>query len=258
MTRPDLDAIRARWPEGRLANTAAREDVLALLAHIEELEREIAVLEPRSVMLKRAHDALTDAGSVQPLAFDGTIEHAIKDLARRATRAEQLFVDESDAHQETRTLLTGLWLKQRKADAEQMRKYGISYHGLRKLFAEYDGGELSLGKVLELLRAAARELAKEQLDELRGEYAHLKHREVMLKRAHGALADAGCVVPIELDKTIEHAIHTLAERALTAEERLERVTHERDQERKVFERAMTEAQTDVRELRARIAELEER
>jgi phage shock protein A len=80
----------------------------------------------------------------------------------------------------------------------------------------------------------------------------------MLKRAHGALTDAGCVVPIEIDKTIEHAIHELAERALTAEERLERVTRERDQERKVFERAMTEAQTDVRELRARIAELEKR
>ena len=106
MTRPDLDAIRARWPEGRLANTAAREDVLALLAYIDELE--------------------TD----------------------RAT---------------------------------------------------------------------------------------LLHREVMLKRAHGALTDAGCVVPIEIDKTIEHAIHALAERALTAEERLERVTHERDQERTVFE-----------------------
>lgn len=38
MTHPDLDAIRARWPEGRLANTAAREDVLALLAYVEELE----------------------------------------------------------------------------------------------------------------------------------------------------------------------------------------------------------------------------
>jgi hypothetical protein len=37
--KPDLDAIRARWPEGRLANTAAREDALALLAYIEELER---------------------------------------------------------------------------------------------------------------------------------------------------------------------------------------------------------------------------
>jgi chromosome segregation ATPase len=35
------------------------------------------------------------------------------------------------------------------------------------------------------------------------------------------------------------------ERALTAEERLERVTHERDQERKVFEQAMAEAQTEA-------------
>jgi hypothetical protein len=59
----------------------------------------------------------------------------------------------------------------------------------------------------------------------------LLHREVMLKRAHGALADAGCVVPIELDRTIEHAIHALAERALTAEERLEQRTRERDEAR---------------------------
>ena len=59
----------------------------------------------------------------------------------------------------------------------------------------------------------------------------LLHREVMLKRAHGALADAGCVVPIELDRTIEHAIYALAERALTAEERLEQMTRERDEAR---------------------------
>jgi phage shock protein A len=103
-----------------------------------------------------------------------------------------------------------------------------------------------------------RDEARAQLVELREECAHLKHREVMLKRAHGALTDAGCVVPLEFDRTIEHAINALAERALTAEERLERVTHERDHERTVFERAMGEAQTDVRELRARIAELEKR
>ena len=36
--RPDLDAIRARWPEGRLRNTDARADVHALLAYIDELE----------------------------------------------------------------------------------------------------------------------------------------------------------------------------------------------------------------------------
>ena len=61
-----------------------------------------------------------------------------------------------------------------------------------------------------------RDEARAQLAEMREEYAHLKHREVMLKRAHGALADAGCVVPIEIDKTIEHAIHELAERARKA------------------------------------------
>ena len=61
--------------------------------------------------------------------------------------------------------------------------------------------------------------------------SELLHREVMLKRAHGALADAGCVVPVELDKTIEHAINALAERALTAEERLEQRTRERDEAR---------------------------
>ena len=84
--------------------------------------------------------------------------------ANRIAHAEQRFADEYDAHQETRTLLTDLYRKQLRSDAAQMREYGISYHGLRSLFAEYDGGELSIGKVLELLRAAARELAKEQLD----------------------------------------------------------------------------------------------
>ena len=99
MTRPDLDAIRARnlvdWTGNGKEELSG--DVSLLLAYIDELEREIAILEPRSVMLKRAHGALTDAGCVVPLEFDQTIEHAIKDLARRATRAEQLFVDEYDA-----------------------------------------------------------------------------------------------------------------------------------------------------------------
>lgn len=79
---------------------AARTDIPALLAYVDELEREIAILRPWSVMLKRAHGALTDAGCVVPLEFDQSIEHAIKDLARRATRAEQLFVDEYDARRD--------------------------------------------------------------------------------------------------------------------------------------------------------------
>lgn len=78
----------------------ARTDIPALLAYVEELEAEVAILRPWSVMLKRAHGALTDAGCVVPLEFDQSIEHAIKDLANRATRAEQLFVDEYDARRD--------------------------------------------------------------------------------------------------------------------------------------------------------------
>lgn len=37
-----------------------------------------------------------------------------------------------------------------------------------------------------------------------------RRRCAMLARAHGALADAGCVVPTEMDETIEHAIKALA------------------------------------------------
>ena len=85
-----------------------RENVDTLRARVAELEAEVAVLRPWSVMLKRAHGALTDAGCVVPLEFDQSIEHAINDLARRATRAEQLFVDEYDARKAAEREITEL------------------------------------------------------------------------------------------------------------------------------------------------------
>jgi hypothetical protein len=36
----NLDEIEARWPEGRLANSDARADVVALVARVRELEVE--------------------------------------------------------------------------------------------------------------------------------------------------------------------------------------------------------------------------
>lgn len=170
----ERDEARAEFATLEHMLAEERENVDTLRARVAELEAEVAILRPWSVMLKRAHGALTDAGCVVPLEFDQSIEHAINDLARRATRAEQLFVDECNAHQETRTLLTDLYMKQLRADAAQMREYGISYAGVRTLLAEYDGGELSLGKVLELLRAAARELAKEEIAELKARITTLE------------------------------------------------------------------------------------
>lgn len=105
--KSDLDAIRARceaaqviFERSSVVAPCVYDDIPTLLAYIDELEREIAILRPWSVMLKRAHGALTDAGCVVPLEFDQSIEHAIKDLARRATRAEQLCVDEYDARRD--------------------------------------------------------------------------------------------------------------------------------------------------------------
>lgn len=95
--KPDIDAIRAKWKQ---RNVVSGNDVPTLLRYIDELEAEVAVLRPWAVMLKRAHGALTDAGCVVPLEFDQSIEHAINDLARRATRAEQLFVNEYDARRD--------------------------------------------------------------------------------------------------------------------------------------------------------------
>ena len=77
-----------------------RENVDTLRARVAELEAEAATLRHRDALLKRVDDALAEAGCVEPLSFDGTIESAIKDLARRATRAEQLFVDEYDARRD--------------------------------------------------------------------------------------------------------------------------------------------------------------
>jgi hypothetical protein len=56
--------------------------------------------------------------------------------------------------------------------------------------------------ITEELRARIEELTRECDDRRR--------RCAMLARAHGALADAGCIVPTEMDETIEHAIKALA------------------------------------------------
>jgi hypothetical protein len=50
----------------------------------------------------------------------------------------------------------------RAADVEQMRAYGLSYEGVRKALREHNDGEISFGKVMDLIRAAARAMAEEQ------------------------------------------------------------------------------------------------
>ena len=48
-----------------------------------------------------------------------------------------------------------------RQEAEQMRAYGLSYEGVRKVLREHDDGEISFGKLMDLIRAAARAMAED-------------------------------------------------------------------------------------------------
>jgi hypothetical protein len=48
-----------------------------------------------------------------------------------------------------------------RQEAEQMREYGLSYEGVRQVLHEYNDGEISFGKLMDLIRAAARAMAED-------------------------------------------------------------------------------------------------
>jgi hypothetical protein len=149
------------------ACATARARVEDLVAEVDDLRRCLCSVIAQRDEARAEVERLRGALHIDELDGRATYTVGKTEWAMRIANAEQRFADEYDAHQKTRTLLTDLYRQQLRADAAQMREYGISYHGLRKLFAEYDGGELSIGKVLELLRAAARELAKQEHDDER-------------------------------------------------------------------------------------------
>lgn len=105
-----LDEIEGRWPEGRLANSDAREDVLALIARVRELEAEC---ERQSATAAKTFNAL---------------------IAN---------------------------------DIAQMRAYGLSYEGVRALLGDFDDGDITFAKLMDLIRAAARAMAEDEARERR-------------------------------------------------------------------------------------------
>jgi hypothetical protein len=49
----------------------------------------------------------------------------------------------------------------RAADVEQLRGYGLTFENVRKVLHEYNDGEISFGKLMDLIRAAARAMAED-------------------------------------------------------------------------------------------------
>ena len=114
--KPDIDAIRARWPDGRLANTDARADVLTLLAYIDELERDLLNERAAFESCNRARmHCEYECATLKTRTY--TIGET--EWAQRIAVAEQRFVDEYDARKAAEREIVEL--KARIAVLEAMR-----------------------------------------------------------------------------------------------------------------------------------------
>lgn len=136
---------------------AARTDVPALIARVRELEAEQA----------EAHAAWEQTG----IHTDGTRDLADalgiregKMTADGVARSALQRVRELEAECERQSTLAATTFNALIAnDIAQMREYGLSYEGVRKVLHEYNDGEISFGKLMDLIRAAARAMAEDQL-----------------------------------------------------------------------------------------------
>ena len=108
---------------------AARTDVPALIARVRELEAE-------------RDQALADYQDL------GRVMH--EECARLEAECERM-----------KTFAAKSFSQMMCQEVEQMREYGLSYEGVRKVLHEYNDGEISFGKLMDLIRAAARAMAED-------------------------------------------------------------------------------------------------
>ena len=102
--------------------------------------------------------AVADAG----LHEDSTGNAAFIASARTDVPALIARVRELEAERERmKTFAAQNFSAMLRQEAEQMREYGLSYEGVRKVLREHDDGEISFGKLMDLIRAAARAMAED-------------------------------------------------------------------------------------------------
>jgi hypothetical protein len=148
----------------------ARTDVPALIARVRELEAAQPTLavqiqrlaptwshETKSWTMRQADDGPYTLWSAAAETIRATMWE--RDEMRRLVR-------ELEAECERmKTFAAQNFSAMIRQEAEQMRAYGLSYEGVRTVLHEYNDGEISFGKLMDLIRAAARAMAEEQHDQ---------------------------------------------------------------------------------------------
>ena len=152
----------------------ARTDVPALIARVRELETERDGYARSHAILRAIHGALTDALPSTPIPALDSFD--VVELVRNiVAERDQALADYQDLgrvmHEECsrlesecermKTFAAKNFSAMIRQEAEQMREYGLSYEGVRKVLHEYNDGEISFGKLMDLIRAAARAMAED-------------------------------------------------------------------------------------------------
>jgi hypothetical protein len=98
-------------------------------------------------------------GPVDPLR-ERSMADALS-ASQLAERVRQLEEECAELRAEPNAWAVRRFLQMIREHAEQMREYGLSYEGVRKVLHEYNDGEISFGKLMDLIRAAARAMAED-------------------------------------------------------------------------------------------------
>jgi len=187
---------------------AARTDVPALIARVRELEAELDAFTRSHAILRVIHGALTDALPSTPIPALDSFD--VVELVRNiVAERDQALADYQDLgrvmHEECSrleaecerqsTLAAKTFNSLIANDIAQMRAYGLSYEGVRALLGDFDDGDITFAKLMDLIRAAARAMAEEECAALRA----------LLVDAHQELAtiEAITVSPSGVDGLIE-------------------------------------------------------
>lgn len=153
---------------------SARTDVPALIARVRELETQRDGYARSHLILKAIHGALTDALPSTPIPALDSFD-VVEMVRNIVSERDQALADYQDLgrvmHEECarleaecermKTFAAKSFSQMMCQEVEQMREYGLSYEGVRKILHEYNDGEISFGKLMDLIRAAARAMAED-------------------------------------------------------------------------------------------------
>jgi len=85
----------------------------------------------------------------------------VRELENEVTHWQVMLKRETEEVERMKTFAAQNFSAMIRQEVEQMREYGLSYEGVRKVLHEYNDGEISFGKLMDLIRAAARAMAED-------------------------------------------------------------------------------------------------